>query len=189
MLDCASSCKWSNERLNGSSFISESYSSATSCADLRRVLALFWVTTSQRIRRLNCEYVMRYSASSHAPSRRLHRQVGRWNSHPAAPAYVCRLICQNLYHDGRLLLTCSALLFSDSGLQSATNYMYSVTALDASGNESLSSEISVTTSTAPVAVLQATSGGGGSVSVFTLLLLGTVFSLCTVRRRLRAKWQ
>jgi len=94
-----------------------------------------------------------------------------------------------IYRDGILLLTSSALLFSDSGLESATSYMYSVTALDASGNESLSSEISVTTSTATVAVPQSTSGGGGSVSVFILLLLGTIFGLRTMRRRLRVNWQ
>ncbi len=92
-----------------------------------------------------------------------------------------------IYRDGILLLTSSALLFSDSGLQPATSYLYSVTALDASGNESLSSEILVTTSTAPVSVPPSTSGGGGSVSVCLLLLLGTVFGLRAVRRRLRAK--
>ena len=37
--------------------------------------------------------------------------------------------------------------------------------MDQSGNESLSSEISVTTSTAPVVVPPTTSGGGGSVSI------------------------
>jgi len=94
-----------------------------------------------------------------------------------------------IYRDSILLLTSSALMFSDSGLQSATSYVYTVTALDASGNESLSSEISVTTSTATVAVQQSTSGGGGSVSIFMLLLLGTIFSLLTMRRRLRVNWQ
>ncbi len=80
-----------------------------------------------------------------------------------------------IYRDGSLLLTTSALFFSDSGLQPATSYLYSVTALDASGNESLASEISVTTSTAPVIVPPTASGGGGSASVWLLLLLGAVF--------------
>ena len=93
-----------------------------------------------------------------------------------------------IYRDGILLLTSSALLFSDFGLQSATSYLYSVTALDASGNESVSSEISVTTSTAPVAVPPSTSGGGG-VSVCLLLLLGTVSGLRAVRRRPGRKLQ
>ncbi len=79
-----------------------------------------------------------------------------------------------VYRDGLLLATSSALTFNDSGLQAATSYLYSVTALDASGNESPSSEISVTTSTAPVIVPPTTSGGGGSVSVWLLLLLGAV---------------
>ncbi len=80
-----------------------------------------------------------------------------------------------IYRDGSLLLTTLALFFSDSGLQPATSYLYSVTALDASGNESLASEISVTTSTAPVIVPPTASGGGGSASVWLLLLLGAVF--------------
>ena len=91
-----------------------------------------------------------------------------------------------IYRDGILLFTSSAQLFSDSGLQPATSYMYSVTALDASGNESLSSEISVTTSTAPV-VVPPTTSGGGSVSVWLLLLLGAVFGFRTGRRQLRAR--
>jgi len=92
-----------------------------------------------------------------------------------------------IYRDGILLFTSSAQLFSDSGLQPATSYMYSVTALDASGNESLSSEISVTTSTAPV-VVPPTTSGGGSVSVWLLLLLGAVFGFRTGRRQLRTTY-
>ena len=92
-----------------------------------------------------------------------------------------------IYRDGTLLLTSTAQLFSDSGLQPATSYMYSVTALDASGNESLSSEISITTSTAPVIIPPTTSGGGGSVNVWLLLLLGAVSGLRTVRRQLQPK--
>ena len=92
-----------------------------------------------------------------------------------------------IYRDGILLFTSSAQLFSDSGLQPATSYMYSVTALDASGNESLSSEISVTTSTAPV-VVPPTTSGGGTVSVWLLLLLGAVFGFRTGRRQLRTTY-
>ena len=89
-----------------------------------------------------------------------------------------------IYRDGILLLSSTAQTFSDSGLQAATNYLYSVTALDASGNESLSIEISVTTSAAPVAVVPSTtsSGGGGSASVWLLLLLGGAYA-CRDRRR------
>ena len=83
-----------------------------------------------------------------------------------------------IYRDSILLFTSTALVFNDSGLQPATIYLYSVTALDASGNESLASEISVTTSTAPVVVVPPTSGGGGgSVNPWLLLLLGAVFGL------------
>ncbi len=45
-----------------------------------------------------------------------------------------------------------------------------VTALDASGNESGSSEISVTTTAAPVVVPPTSSGGGGSAGIWLLLL-------------------
>ena len=87
-----------------------------------------------------------------------------------------------IYRDSVLLLSSTAQTFADSGLRAATNYLYSVTALDASGNESLSSEISVTTAMAPVVVVPSTtSSGGGSVS-FWLLLLGGVYGR---RRRLR----
>ena len=89
-----------------------------------------------------------------------------------------------IYRDGSLLATSAALSFGDSGLQPSTSYLYSVTALDASGNESPSSEIQVTTTTAPVVVVPPTSGGGGgSVSIYWLLLLGAVFGL-RARRRL-----
>ena len=89
-----------------------------------------------------------------------------------------------IYRDGSLLATSAALSFGDSGLQPSTSYLYSVTALDASGNESPSSEIQVTTTAAPVVVVPPTSGGGGgSVSIYWLLLLGAVFGL-RARRRL-----
>ena len=84
-----------------------------------------------------------------------------------------------IYRDGVLLLTSSALVFSDSGLLPDTNYQYSVTALDANGNESLSSEFSVTTLTAAVVTPPTTGGGGGGIiGVWLLLLLG---SICLVR--------
>ena len=75
-----------------------------------------------------------------------------------------------IYRDGVLIFTSSGLLFSDSGLQPATTYPYAVTALDASGNESISSEISVTTTAAPVVVPPTSSGGGGSAGIWLLLL-------------------
>ncbi len=75
-----------------------------------------------------------------------------------------------IYRDGVLIFTSSGLLFSDSGLQPATTYLYAVTALDASGNESGSSEISVTTTAAPVVVPPTSSGGGGSAGIWLLLL-------------------
>jgi len=84
-----------------------------------------------------------------------------------------------IFRNGSLLLTSTALLFTDSGLQPSTSYQYSVSALDASGNESIASEISVTTSAAPVVVQPATGGGGGSVSVYLLLLLGGILGLRT----------
>ncbi len=57
-------------------------------------------------------------------------------------------------------------------------YALGATALDASGNESPSSEIQVTTTAAPVVVVPPTSGGGGgSVSIYLLLLLGAVFAI------------
>ena len=88
-----------------------------------------------------------------------------------------------VYRDGLLLATSSALTFNDSGLQAATNYLYSVTALDASGNESPSSEISVTTLAAPVVVPPtASGGGGGGMSAWLSLLLGMV---CLIRAGLR----
>ena len=82
-----------------------------------------------------------------------------------------------IFRNGSLLLTSTALLFTDSGLQPSTSYQYSVSALDASGNQSIASEISVTTSAAPVVVQPATGGGGGSVSVYLLLLLGGILGL------------
>ena len=83
-----------------------------------------------------------------------------------------------IYRDGILLLSSAAQTFADTGLQAETTYQYSVTALDASGNESLSSEITVTTSSAPIVVVLSTTGsggGGGSASVWLLLLLGGVY--------------
>jgi len=82
-----------------------------------------------------------------------------------------------IFRNGSLLLTSSALQFTDSGLQPSTSYQYSVSALDASGNESLASEVSVTTSAAPVVVQPTSSGGGGSVSILLLLLLGGISGL------------
>ena len=89
-----------------------------------------------------------------------------------------------VYRDGLLLATSSALTFNDSGLQAATSYLYSVTALDASGNESPSSEISVTTLAASVVVPPTASsgGGGGGMSAWLSLLLGMV---CLIRAGLR----
>ena len=80
-----------------------------------------------------------------------------------------------IYRDGVLQITSTALLFIDSGLQPSSSYLYSVTALDASANESISSDILVTTLSAPVAVPPTTSGGGGGVSGMLLLLLAAVF--------------
>ena len=91
-----------------------------------------------------------------------------------------------IYRDGLLLFTSSVLVFSDSGLLPATSYLYAVTALDASGNESVSSEIQVTTSAAPVVVVPpAQSSGGGNVSICLLLFLGALLGLSTGRRQLR----
>jgi hypothetical protein len=92
-----------------------------------------------------------------------------------------------IYRDGTLLFTSSTQLFNDSGLQPATSYVYSVTALDVSGNESLASEISVTTLVAPVVIPPANSGGGGGISIWLLMLLGAVFDLRAGRRPLRVK--
>ncbi len=88
--------------------------------------------------------------------------------------------------DGALLATTSAQVFFDSGLQPSTSYLYSVSALDAGGNESPAVEIAVTTSATPVVVPPTTggNGGGGGVDVAFLWLLGAVFSLRIARRRL-----
>ena len=82
-----------------------------------------------------------------------------------------------------LQITSTALSFIDSGLQPSSSYLYSVTALDASANESISSDILVTTLSAPVAVPPTTSGGGGGggVSGMLLLLLAAVFQRRTRR--------
>ena len=90
-----------------------------------------------------------------------------------------------IYRDGILLFSSAAQNFGDTGLQAATTYLYSVTALDASGNESPSSEITVTTSATAIVVVPSTTGsggGGGSASVWLLLLLGGVYGR---RHRLR----
>jgi hypothetical protein len=88
-----------------------------------------------------------------------------------------------VYRDGLSLATSSALLFNDSGLQAATSYLYSVTALDAIGNESPSSEILVTTLAVPVVVPPtASGGGGGGMSAWLSLMLGMV---CLTRAGLR----
>jgi endonuclease/exonuclease/phosphatase family metal-dependent hydrolase len=83
-----------------------------------------------------------------------------------------------IYRDGALLLTSTALVFSDSGLLPDTLYQYSVTALDASSNESLSSQISVTTLAAAVVIPPTTGGGGGGgggvMGVWLLLLLASI---------------
>ena len=82
--------------------------------------------------------------------------------------------------DSVLLATSAALVFDDSGLQPTTSYLYSVTALDAGGNESPASEITVTTAATPVNVPPTTggggSGGGGSLGICVLLLLGARYA-------------
>jgi chitodextrinase len=88
-----------------------------------------------------------------------------------------------VYRDGILLFASASLNFGDSGLQAATTYLYSVTAQDAGGNESLASEITVTTPAAPVTTVpQATSGG--SAGAWLLMLLGGTY-VCRKRRRQR----
>jgi len=90
-----------------------------------------------------------------------------------------------VYRDGVLLFSSATLNFGDSGLQAATTYLYSVTALDAGGNESLASETTVTTPAAPVTTVPATTsggGGGGSAGAWLLLLLGATW-VCRNRRR------
>ena len=87
-----------------------------------------------------------------------------------------------IYRDDLLLFTTAQLRFSDSGLQAATSYAYAVTAIDANGNESLASGITITTLPFTAIDPPATGGGGGGgVSVYLLFLLTLVLG-CTARR-------
>ena len=87
-----------------------------------------------------------------------------------------------IYRDDLLLFTTAQLRFSDSGLQAATSYAYAVTTIDANGNESLASGITITTLPFTAIDPPATGGGGGGgVSVYLLFLLTLVLG-CTARR-------
>ena len=91
-----------------------------------------------------------------------------------------------IYRDGLLLFTSSALLFSDSGLQPSSSYLYAVTALDARANESIATQILVTTLAESVVVSPDTSsGGGGGIGGILLLLLGAVLFRRTWHKQIR----
>lgn len=84
-----------------------------------------------------------------------------------------------VYRDNAQIGTTTSSQYSDTGLSAATPYAYKVAAFDAAGNVSGTSEnVSMTTHTASVTVVQSSGGGGGSgaspatVSVISTSIVG-----------------
>lgn len=68
----------------------------------------------------------------------------------------------NIYRNGEFLASTADSLYIDSGLSPGVSYMYTITANDAAGNESSrTSNITLTTISGSVIIIQPSPGGGG----------------------------